>query len=77
MTLIAPRIKVAPAVCSGKLVIDGTRVPVSIAVGSIAPGGPFEDWAREHGLTLDDVRAALSPAGMEVTIHAARRRPCA
>jgi uncharacterized protein (DUF433 family) len=74
MTLIAPRISVDPAVCFGKPVIEGSRVPVSVVVGSIAAGDSFENVAREYGLTLDDIRAALSYAAKrleEETIRAA------
>lgn len=74
MTLIAPRIGVDPAVCFGKPVIEGTRVPVSVVVGAIAPGDSVEDAAREYGLALDDIRAALSYAAKRVedeTIRAA------
>ncbi len=74
MILIAPRISVDPQVCFGKPVIEGTRVPVSVVVGSIAAGDSFDDVAREYGLTIDDIRAALSYAAKRVeeeTIRAA------
>ncbi len=51
MILIAPRISVDPAVCFGKPVIVGSRVPVSVVVGSIAAGDSFEDVARDYALT--------------------------
>ena len=74
MTVIAPRIAVDSEVCFGKPVIEGTRVPVSVVVGSIAAGDSFEDVGREYGLTLDDIRAALSYAAKRVeeeTVRAA------
>jgi uncharacterized protein (DUF433 family) len=39
------------------------RTPVSIVVGSLAGGMSFEDVARQYGLTLEDIRAALKFAG--------------
>lgn len=74
MTLIAPRITADPAVCFGKPVIEGTRVPVSVVVGSIAAGDSFEEVAREYGLAIEDIRAALSYAAKRVeeeTVRAA------
>lgn len=57
------RIVIDPKICHGKLVIRGTRVPVSIIVGSLAGGMTFEDVRREYGVTGDDIRAALKFAG--------------
>jgi len=57
------RIVVDPAICHGKPVIRGTRVPVAIVVGSLAGGMSFEEVEREYGLTADDIRAALGFAG--------------
>ena len=37
------RIVVDPAICHGKPVIRGTRVPVAIVVGSLAGGMSFEE----------------------------------
>mgnify|MGYP001098694200 CR=1 FL=1 len=62
MTVIAPRIAVDPQVHSGKPVIEGTRVPVSVVVGAVAAGDTVEEVAREYGLPPEDVRAALSYA---------------
>lgn len=56
---IQDRIVVDPAVLHGEPVIRGTRVPVSIVVGSLAGGMTFEDVQREYDLTVEDVRAAL------------------
>ncbi len=53
------RIVIDPAVCHGKPIIKGTRVPVSIVVGSLAGGMTAEEIAREYDLTPDDIRAAL------------------
>ncbi len=62
MTVIAPRVAVDPQVQSGKPVIEGTRLPVSVVVGAVAAGDTIEEVAREHGITPEDVRAALSYA---------------
>lgn len=53
------RITLDPKICQGKPVIKGTRVQVSIVVGSLASGMTFEDVRREYDLTDDDIRAAL------------------
>lgn len=53
------RVVIDPKVCHGKPVIDGTRTPVAIVVGSLAGGMSFEDVQREYGLTIEDIRAAL------------------
>jgi len=56
-------IVIDPKICHGKPVIRGTRVPVTIVVGSLAGGMSFEDVQREYDLTSDQVRAALRFAG--------------
>jgi uncharacterized protein (DUF433 family) len=53
------RITIDPRVCHGKPVIRGTRVPVTIVVGSVAGGMTFAEIEQEYGLTADDIRAAL------------------
>jgi uncharacterized protein (DUF433 family) len=57
------RIVIDPKVCHGKPVIRGTRTPVALIAGSLAGGMGFEEVAREYGLTVDDIRAALKFAG--------------
>jgi uncharacterized protein (DUF433 family) len=52
-------IVIDPAVANGKPVIRGTRVPVSIIVGSLAGGMTFEEIEREYDLIPADIRAAL------------------
>ncbi|HEY0684674.1 MAG TPA: DUF433 domain-containing protein [Steroidobacter sp.] len=49
--------------CHGKPVIRGTRVPVTIVVGSLAGGMSFEEIQREYDLTAEDIRAALKFVG--------------
>ena len=66
------RILIDPTVCHGKPVIRGTRVPVSIVVGSLAGGMGFDEVLREYDLTLDDIQAALAFANAmvnEVSFH--------
>jgi uncharacterized protein (DUF433 family) len=53
------RIVLDPAVANGKPVIRGTRVPVTVVVGSLAGGMTFEEVQREYDVTADDIRAAL------------------
>jgi uncharacterized protein (DUF433 family) len=57
------RILIDPKVCHGKPVIRGTRMPVSVIVGSLAGGMSFQDVEREYGLTREDIQAALRFAG--------------
>ncbi len=59
---IAPRIVVDPEIRFGKPVIKGTRVPVYLLVDQLAGGMTMEEVAEEYGVTMDDVRAALSYA---------------
>lgn len=54
------RILIDPAVCHGKPVIRGTRVPVTLVVGSLAGGMTFEEVQAEYGLALEDIQAALA-----------------
>ena len=53
------RIVLDPAVSHDKPVIRGTRVPVTVVVGSLAGGMTFEEVQREYDVTADDIRAAL------------------
>ena len=57
------RIVLDPNICHGKPVIRGTRVPVTIVVGSLAGGMTFEEIQREYDLTTEDIRAALKFVG--------------
>jgi uncharacterized protein (DUF433 family) len=62
------RIVVDPAIHLGDPCIKGSRVPVSIIVGSIAEGDTFEQlieaWPQ---LTADDIKAALKFAAVAVS----------
>lgn len=53
------RIVIDAKICHGKPVIRGTRVPVSIVVGSLAAGMSMEEIQREYDVTPEDIRAAL------------------
>ena len=67
------RIDIDPAVCHGKPVIRGTRVPVSIVLGSLAAGMTHDEVQREYDLTEEDIRAALAFANalvQEESFHA-------
>ncbi len=57
------RIVIDPKISHGKPVIRGTRVPVTVVVGSLAGGMTFEEIQREYDLTPDDIRAALRFVG--------------
>lgn len=48
-----------PSIHHGKLVIRGTRLPVSTVIGSLAGGMTFEEIQREYDITREDIRAAL------------------
>lgn len=61
-TEIAPGITVDPGIHHGRPVIQGTRIPVEIVIGNMAGGLSAEEVASEYGITLEDVRAALSYA---------------
>ena len=57
------QIVIDPNICHGKPVIRGTRMPVSLIVGSLAGGMGFEEVEREYNLTRANIRAALKFAG--------------
>ena len=60
------RIQIDAAVCGGRPIVRGTRVPVAIVVGSLAAGMSFDDVAREYDLSDEDIRAALGYASARV-----------
>jgi uncharacterized protein (DUF433 family) len=62
-TSLEHRIVIDPAICHGKPVIRGTRMPVSLVLGSLAGGMGFDDLQRQYDLSVDDIRAALLFAG--------------
>jgi uncharacterized protein (DUF433 family) len=54
------RIQIDPAICHGKPIIKGTRVPVAIIVGSLAAGMSMDEIQTEYDLARDDIQAALA-----------------
>ncbi|MBW4473077.1 MAG: DUF433 domain-containing protein [Stenomitos rutilans HA7619-LM2] len=59
---IASHISVDSAIHHGTPVITGTRVPVSIVLGSLAGGMDKEAVMQEYELTQTQVEAALAYA---------------
>jgi len=57
------RIVIDPGICHGKPVIRGTRMPVSLVVGSLAGGMSFEQLRLEYDLTMEDIFATLKFVG--------------
>jgi uncharacterized protein (DUF433 family) len=53
------RVVIDPSINHGKPVIRGTRVPVTVVVGSLAGGMTFEEVQREYDVSAEDIRAAL------------------
>ena len=64
---IAPHISVDPTIHHGATVISGTRVPVSIVLGSLAGGMSKEEVMREYELSQEQVEAALAYAAQLVS----------
>jgi uncharacterized protein (DUF433 family) len=71
------RIVIDPAIAHGKPVIRGTRVPVTVIVGSLAGGMSFEEVQREYDLTAEDIRAALKFVGELAEQESFHRLPAA
>jgi len=53
------RIVIDPEITHGKPVIRGTRLPVTVILGSLASGMSFEEIQKEYDVTEEDIRAAL------------------
>ena len=61
------RISTDPAIHHGDPCIAGTRVPVSVIVGSIADGDSFDDILKSYPqLKKEDIQAALQCAAEAV-----------
>lgn len=58
-----PRILIDPAICHGKPVVEGTRLPVSMIVGSLAGGMSEAELRHEYDLSSEQISAALKFAG--------------
>ncbi|HHT9125174.1 MAG TPA: DUF433 domain-containing protein [Candidatus Brocadiia bacterium] len=63
----------------GKPVVEGTRVPVNVILGSLAGGMTFQEICNEYGVTKDDIRNCLRYAteltGSEYVFPLKRLRP--
>jgi uncharacterized protein (DUF433 family) len=59
---IAPHVNVDPAICGGNPVITGTRVNVSIVIGSLAGGMTMQEVMDEYVLTREQIEGALAYA---------------
>jgi uncharacterized protein (DUF433 family) len=59
---IAPYITVDPAICSGVPIVAGTRIHVSIVIGSLAGGMSKEEVMEAYGLTKAQVEGTLAYA---------------
>ena len=62
MVDLAPRVSADPAVCHGKPVIKGTRVMVATVVGHVGAGDSIDAVAKDYGVTVEDVLAAIAYA---------------
>jgi len=69
--LATASITAACLLSDGRPIIRGTRLPVSIVVGSLAGGMTFEEVQREYDITADDIRAAL-----KFVADLAEQEPC-
>ncbi|OGP58364.1 MAG: antitoxin [Deltaproteobacteria bacterium RBG_13_61_14] len=59
----AERIEINPAVCNGKPVIRGTRIPVSVLLALLAEGESWEEILSGYPeLKPEDLQAALNYA---------------
>jgi uncharacterized protein (DUF433 family) len=75
MNTIAPRIAIDERVCFGKVVVEGTRIHVSVVLGHLASGMTNEEVAREYGIALEDVLACLAYASRVIDENLPRSAP--
>jgi uncharacterized protein (DUF433 family) len=62
------RIIIDPQIHHGDPCIKGTRVPVSVIVGSIADGDTPEEFIKDYpSITVEDIQAALKFAAEAVS----------
>jgi uncharacterized protein (DUF433 family) len=59
---IFPGVTSDPEIWSGKAMIKGTRIPVSLVLGQLSIGATFEELNEGYGLTEEQVQAALAYA---------------
>ncbi|HMO19261.1 MAG TPA: DUF433 domain-containing protein [Oligoflexia bacterium] len=56
-----PGISIDPKICSGKPVITGTRLPVSLILGALSAGQSAEELLADYpSLKKEDISAALA-----------------
>jgi uncharacterized protein (DUF433 family) len=61
------RIEIDPAICSGKLVIRGTRILVTSILSQLAAGESFDAIRKGFpGLADDDIKATIEFAKQSV-----------
>ena len=61
------RVELNPKVCSGKPVIKGTRIPVSVIIEQIAQGESWDDLLKGYPeLNKEDIKAALLYASASI-----------
>jgi uncharacterized protein (DUF433 family) len=75
--MTVPNLVLDPAVSHGKPIVRGTRVPITVVVGSLAGGMTFEEVQREYDVTADDIRAALRFVGELAEQESFHPLPCA
>jgi uncharacterized protein (DUF433 family) len=62
-----PHVSADARVLAGQPVIEGTEVPVSLVVSEVAAGKSLRVVAQEHGVSVEDVRAALEYAAQRTS----------
>jgi uncharacterized protein (DUF433 family) len=71
------RVVIDASICHGRPVIRGTRIPVTVLVGSLAAGMSFDEVEREYDVTAEDIRAALRFVGELAEQESFHRLPAA
>jgi uncharacterized protein (DUF433 family) len=61
-TQLYPHIIADPDILSGRPIVEGTQVLASTLIGQVAAGSSLKEVARQHGVSVEDVRAALEYA---------------
>jgi len=56
------RIIIDPKIRHGKPIINGTRVPVDVILGSLIGGMKYEEIEKEYGVKKEDIIAAIEYA---------------
>jgi len=61
MEALLDRLEADPAICGGLVCIRGTRIPVTLILGTLAAGDSADELLRGYPtLTREDVQAALA-----------------